>query len=36
MRRMVESAKILALATHDTNLVQRVCNKVCVMERAAR
>jgi lipopolysaccharide transport system ATP-binding protein len=31
MRRMVESAKILALATHDTNLVQRVCNKVCVM-----
>jgi lipopolysaccharide transport system ATP-binding protein len=32
MNRMVEGAKILVLATHNAPLVQRVCNKVCVME----
>ena len=31
MQQMVDGAKILVLATHNTHLVQRVCNKVCVM-----
>ena len=29
MQRMVEEAKIVVLATHDEDLVQRVCNRVC-------
>jgi lipopolysaccharide transport system ATP-binding protein len=29
MHRMVEEAKIVVLATHDEDLVQRVCNRVC-------
>jgi lipopolysaccharide transport system ATP-binding protein len=32
MNRFVEKAKIVVLATHDPGLVQRVCNKVCVLE----
>lgn len=32
MQKFVESAKMVVLATHDTNLVQTVCNKVCVLE----
>ena len=29
MQRMVEETKIVVLATHDEDLVQRVCNRVC-------
>jgi len=29
--KLVDKAKILVLASHDTNLVRRICNKVCVM-----
>jgi lipopolysaccharide transport system ATP-binding protein len=32
MDRMVESAKIVVLATHSPDLVRRVCNKVCALE----
>ena len=32
MNSFVEQAKVLVLATHDTNLIRRVCNKVGVME----
>ncbi len=32
MSSFVEQAKLLVLATHDTNLIRRVCNKVGVME----
>lgn len=32
MNRFVESARIVVIATHDTNLVRRLCNKVCVLD----
>jgi lipopolysaccharide transport system ATP-binding protein len=32
MHRMVEDAKIVVLATHDHDLVRRVCNRVCELQ----
>ncbi|MDR6624377.1 ABC transporter ATP-binding protein [Caulobacter segnis] len=32
MQRMVEEAKIVVLATHDLELVRRVCNRVCELK----
>ncbi|ATC23604.1 ABC transporter ATP-binding protein [Caulobacter vibrioides] len=32
MHRMVEDAKIMVMATHDHDLVQRVCNRVCELQ----
>ena len=32
MQSFVQRAKILVIGTHDIGLVQRVCNKVCVLE----
>ena len=32
MQRMVEDAKIVVLATHDDDLVRRVCNRVCELQ----
>jgi lipopolysaccharide transport system ATP-binding protein len=32
MQRMVEDAKIVVLATHDHDLVRRVCNRVCELQ----
>lgn len=32
MQRMVEDAKIVVLATHDHELVRRVCNRVCELQ----
>jgi len=32
MQKMVEEAKIVVLATHDHDLVQRVCNRVCELQ----
>ncbi len=32
MHQMVEDAKIVVIATHDHDLVQRVCNRVCELQ----
>jgi lipopolysaccharide transport system ATP-binding protein len=32
MHRMVEDAKIMVMATHDHELVRRVCNRVCELQ----
>lgn len=32
MDRFVDNAKIVVIATHDPGLIQRVCNKVCVLQ----
>ena len=32
MEGFVEKAKIMVLGTHDFNMVERVCNKVCVLD----
>ena len=32
MQKMVEEAKIVVLATHDLELVKRVCNRVCELK----
>jgi ABC-type polysaccharide/polyol phosphate transport system ATPase subunit len=31
MNQLVESANIMVLASHDTNLIRRTCNKVGVL-----
>jgi ABC-type glutathione transport system ATPase component len=32
MERFVDTARMVIIASHDTGLIQRVCNKVCVLQ----